>query len=159
IFAHVAGFFATTMMCHGELAKDRPGTKHLTEFYLWMSVGGMVGGMFNALISPVVFKWGLWEFPLAIFAAVIVRPKMFDIGLLDNWIAGFFEGQAEAAPAHKPGHKGKPAAAPVARTVTANESLVGTLDYAWPILILVVTAIMAMGLEGAVSGLSDSIFP
>jgi hypothetical protein len=159
IFAHVMGFFTTTMVCHGELAKDRASTKHLTEFYLWMSVGGMVGGMFNGLISPVVFKWGLWEFPLAIFAAVLVRPKMFDIGLLDNWIAGFFEGQAEAAPAHKPGHKGKHPSAPAARSVTANESLVQTLDYAWPIVILVLTAIMAMGLSGFIGNWGDSMFP
>ncbi|MBI3824343.1 MAG: hypothetical protein HY289_16885, partial [Planctomycetes bacterium] len=128
IFAHVMGFFTTTMVCHGELAKDRPSTKHLTEFYLWMSVGGMCGGLFNALISPVIFT-RVWEFPLAIFAAAIVRPKMFDVGLFDNWLAGLFEGKADSAPAHKPGHKGggKPVAPVASPGVTANESFVQTL--------------------------------
>jgi hypothetical protein len=133
IGAHVLGFFATTMVCHGELAKDRPSTKHLTEFYLWMSVGGMLGGMFNALISPIVFK-KLWEFPLAIFAAGLVRPKMFETGLLDNFLAGIFEGQAET-PTAKTGAKG-PRAAVSHGGAHASESLVTTLDFAWPVVIL-----------------------
>ena len=114
IFLHVLGFFATTMVCHGELAKDRPSTKHLTEFYLWMSVGGMVGGMFNALISPVIFS-RVWEFPLAIFAAALVRPRMFETGLLDNWLASLFQGQTESAPVHRPGQKAASRRSPTAR--------------------------------------------
>ncbi|MBI1832623.1 MAG: PDZ domain-containing protein [Planctomycetes bacterium] len=158
IFAHVAGFFATTMVCHGEMAKDRPGTKHLTEFFLWMSVGGMVGGMFNALFAPIVFYRGLWEFPLAIFAAGLVRPKMFDIGFLDNWVAGMFEGSATDA-AHKGHQKGHKHAAPTGSTVTANESLVQTLDLAWPFVILVLTALLSFALAGLVFGITDSMMP
>jgi hypothetical protein len=143
IFAHVLGFFATTMVCHGELAKDRPSTRYLTEFYLWMSVGGMLGGMFNALVAPVIFT-KLWELPLAIFAAVLVRPKMFDTGLLDNFLAGIFEGKPEVA-VGKPGQKGKSAPAIAARsTGEANDSLVRTLDYAWPIAILVLTVALIL---------------
>jgi len=67
-------FFLTALVCHGELARDRPPAKHLTEFYLWMSVGGMVGGTFNALIAPLVPWWGLFEFPLAVVFAALVRP-------------------------------------------------------------------------------------
>ena len=158
IFAHVAGFFATTMVCHGELAKDRPSTKHLTEFYLWMSVGGMVGGMFNALLAPVVFQWGLWEFPLAIFAAGLVRPKMFEVGFLDNWIASLFEGQADQAPAHKPGHKGARPAVAAPRGVTANESLVQTLDFVWPVVVLVLAAALALLFTGLVAWISGLFF-
>jgi hypothetical protein len=144
IFLHVTGFFLTTMVCHGELAKDRPSTRYLTEFYLWMSVGGMVGGMFNALIAPVIFKH-VWEFPLAIFAAALVRPRMFDTGLLDNWIASLFEGQAEAAPMHKPGQKGgKPAIAYSSGGVVANESLVRTLDIVWPLVIFALTLALSL---------------
>jgi hypothetical protein len=68
-------FFATALMCHGEMAKDRPDTKHLTEFYLWMSVGGMVGGIFNGLVAPLMF-WGVAEFPLAIMLGCLLRPTM-----------------------------------------------------------------------------------
>jgi hypothetical protein len=156
IFLHVMGFFATTMVCHGELAKDRPSTKHLTEFYLWMSVGGMCGGIFNGLIAPVIFV-KLWEFPLAIFAAGLVRPKMFDVGFLDNWIASLFEGAPDQTPAGKPGQRGpRPIAA--ARSVTANESLVNTLDFAWPVAIFVLTAVMAFALSGPISGISQKMF-
>ena len=135
MFAHVLGFFTTTMVCHGELAKDRPSTKHLTEFYLLMSVGGMLGGMFNALFAPVVFQQGIWEFPLCLFAAALARPKMFETGLFDNFLAGVFESQPDATPAGKSGQKGKHA--PVSVGVTANESLVQILDFAWAGVILV----------------------
>ena len=66
-------FFVTALVCHGELANDRPATEHLTEFYLWMSVGGVLGGLFNALLAPVIFTEVL-EFPLMIAAAALVRP-------------------------------------------------------------------------------------
>jgi hypothetical protein len=144
IFAHVMGFFTTTMVCHGELAKDRPSPRHLTEFYLWMSVGGMLGGMFNGLVAPVIFK-KLWELPLAIFAAALARPKMFDVGFLDNWIAGFTEGSSEQ-PAGKPGQKGKPHAPAPRTAASASESLVGTLDFVWPIGIGILAVILAFGL-------------
>ena len=49
------GFFLVTMVCHGELAKDRPTTRHLTEYFLLMSVGGALGGLFNAMIAPQIF--------------------------------------------------------------------------------------------------------
>ena len=48
--------FAVAMVCHGEVARSRPATRHLTEFYLWISVGGVLGGAFNALLAPVIFS-------------------------------------------------------------------------------------------------------
>jgi len=45
---HLLTFFLTAMVAHGELARDRPAARHLTEFYLWMSVGGVLGGMVGA---------------------------------------------------------------------------------------------------------------
>ena len=53
---HLATFFVTAMVCHGQLAADRPEPSQLTEFYLWMSLGGVVGGLFSALVAPVVFQ-------------------------------------------------------------------------------------------------------
>jgi SAM-dependent methyltransferase len=73
---HIAAFFTTTLLCHGELAKDRPSAKHLTEFYLWMSVGGVLGGMFNALVAPLAFSYGIIEYPLAMVVACLMRPYM-----------------------------------------------------------------------------------
>ena len=73
---HVLVFFLTALMCHGELAKDRPGTAHLTEFYLWMSVGGVLGGLFNGLFAPKFFQVGVLEYPIAMVFACILRPRM-----------------------------------------------------------------------------------
>lgn len=73
---HLLTFFVTAMVCHGALAKRRPTTKHLTEFYLWMSAGGVLGGIFNALIAPLVFD-SIAEYPIVIVLACALRP-MFD---------------------------------------------------------------------------------
>ena len=73
---HVLVFFFTTLVCHGELAKDRPGTAHLTEFYLWMSLGGVLGGIFNALIAPLIFWTGPHEYALAMICSYLLRPNL-----------------------------------------------------------------------------------
>lgn len=61
-------FFTAALVCHGRLAADRPAPAHLTEFYLWLSIGGALGGIFNALIAPLLFREVL-EYPLAILLA------------------------------------------------------------------------------------------
>jgi tetratricopeptide (TPR) repeat protein len=66
-------FFVIAMVCHGQLAADRPAGSHLTEFYLWMSLGGVLGGLFNALVAPLLFS-GAVEYPLMIAAACLLRP-------------------------------------------------------------------------------------
>ena len=66
--------FGVAMVCHGEVARSRPATQHLTDFYLWVSVGGVLGGAFNALLAPVVFSTVL-EFPIAlVLAAMLCQP-------------------------------------------------------------------------------------
>jgi protein-L-isoaspartate O-methyltransferase len=73
---HMLAFFGVCLVCHGELAKDRPPPEYLTAFYLWLSVGGVLGGLFNALIAPVIFhRVGLVEYPLALALAALVRPR------------------------------------------------------------------------------------
>jgi hypothetical protein len=73
---HLTVFFLTALVCHGELAKDRPSARYLTEFYLWMSVGGVLGGLFNGLIAPVAFQFGVVEYPLAVLLAIMLRPSL-----------------------------------------------------------------------------------
>ncbi|HEV3166788.1 MAG TPA: fused MFS/spermidine synthase [Isosphaeraceae bacterium] len=69
---HLLGFFVLALFCHGELARDRPHTRHLTEFYLWIAVGGALGGMFNALLAPLMFD-RVAEYPLVIVLACLFR--------------------------------------------------------------------------------------
>lgn len=102
IIVHLLAFFITTMVCHGELAKDRPDTKHLTEFYLLMSVGGMIGGIFNALLAPAaggVLPF-VWEYPFAIFVAGVLRPTMFESDWLDEMLGIQTEGKGIEKPAN-----------------------------------------------------------
>src|SRR5262245_22143600 len=61
---HFALLFVVSLACHGELAMSRPAPRFLTGFYLLISVGGVLGGLANALIAPVVFR-SLLEYPLA----------------------------------------------------------------------------------------------
>ncbi len=73
---HMLAFFGVCLVCHGELAKDRPPPEHLTAFYFWMSFGGVLGGLFNALVAPIVFaSVGMVEYPLALLLAAAIRPR------------------------------------------------------------------------------------
>ncbi len=73
LLVHLAVFFVSAMVCHGELARTRPAVTRLTEFYLCMAVGGALGGIFNAVVAPLVFD-ALYEYPLVIALACLLRP-------------------------------------------------------------------------------------
>lgn len=72
---HLAAFFLAVMVCHGELARLRPNTRHLTTYYLIMSFAGMLGGMFNTFVAPFIFN-AVYEYPLMIVAALLLRPGL-----------------------------------------------------------------------------------
>jgi len=78
---NVVAFFVITMVCHGELSRSRPAAQHLTAFYMWMSAGGVIGGIFAGLIAPNVFSWVL-EYPLLVVLAILCRPGL---ELPTNW--------------------------------------------------------------------------
>ena len=75
--------FCACMVCHGELVRLKPHPKYLTLFYLSMSAGGAIGGIFVAIISPILFST-LFELHLGIVAscvllmAVIFRDQASD---------------------------------------------------------------------------------
>ena len=75
IAAHLAVFFVCALVCHGELARRRPPARYLTGFYLWMSAGGMIGGIAAALMAPFAFNW-VAEYPILIALAVLCRPGL-----------------------------------------------------------------------------------
>jgi hypothetical protein len=70
---HLLALFWIGMVCHGELARDRPPAEYLTVFYLILSAGGVLGGMFNALLAPLIFPTVL-EYPLVLVLACFLRP-------------------------------------------------------------------------------------
>lgn len=69
----LAAFFLTTLMCHQRLVARRPDPAYLTEFYLCLSLGGVVGGAFNAFLAPVIFN-NVWEYQIVLALAVLARP-------------------------------------------------------------------------------------
>jgi len=71
---HLIAFFVAAMVCHAELVARRPDSSHLTAFYLAMSLGGVLGGAFTTLLSPVVFTRVL-EYPILIGAAMLAMPE------------------------------------------------------------------------------------
>lgn len=65
--------FVVAVALHGRMYDDRPSPSKLTLFYLVMSAGGVLGGIFTALFAPVVFDWA-WEHPLLVLAAALLVP-------------------------------------------------------------------------------------
>ena len=70
---HLLCFFVIAMACHGELARTRPAAKYLTGFYVALSFGGMLGGLFAGLIAPFTFSW-IAEYPILLALAALCRP-------------------------------------------------------------------------------------
>ena len=74
---HLVVYFFTALLLHSELARLRPDPRHLTHYYLWMSLGGVLGGTFNALIAPVLFPQA-YEYPIAIVIGCLMIPSLAD---------------------------------------------------------------------------------
>ncbi|MEC9005269.1 MAG: fused MFS/spermidine synthase [Planctomycetota bacterium] len=68
--SYLAMLFAVCMLCHGELVRRKPAVTYLTAFYLWVSVGGAVGGLLVSLVCPLIFHSYL-ELNLAMLVALV----------------------------------------------------------------------------------------
>lgn len=71
-------FFVTAMVAHGELVRRRPDASRLTEFYLWMSFGGVLGGLFAGLLAPLLFN-AVIEYPILLVAGLLCRPGLISL--------------------------------------------------------------------------------
>src|ERR1700754_3810932 len=70
----LTGFFFSALVCHLALSQSRPSADRLTEFYLFVSLGGVIGGAFAAFVAPLIFN-NVYEFPLALAAVCLFRPR------------------------------------------------------------------------------------
>jgi hypothetical protein len=94
LLLHMATFFAVALVCHGELARGRPPAKWLTSFYLIMSLGGMLGGLFNSLVAPIIFNF-VSEYPITLVAACLLLPRLAPAQKDETWsfhLFGFIPG-------------------------------------------------------------------
>ena len=82
---HLAAFTMAALVCHGRLAAGRPAAAHLTEYYFWIAFGGMLGGVFNTLATPVLFSRVI-EYPLVLVLALAARRGR-DAAAAPSWSA------------------------------------------------------------------------
>ncbi|MBV9122701.1 MAG: fused MFS/spermidine synthase, partial [Planctomycetes bacterium] len=92
LLLHLAAFFVVALACHGELARRRPPARHLTRFYLAIAAGGVLGGLFNTLLAPLLFT-STAEYPLMLLLGYLVVPRPHapedqtpKINSLDIWL-------------------------------------------------------------------------
>ncbi|MDA1132659.1 MAG: fused MFS/spermidine synthase [Proteobacteria bacterium] len=85
LFLHLAGLFVTAMVCHGELARLRPVASRLTEFYLVMSLGGVLGGLFAGILAPMLLDRVL-EYPAVLVLALLLRPLPPEGARIWRWL-------------------------------------------------------------------------
>lgn len=72
---HLAVYVVVTLSVHTQLSRSKPEARHLTEFFLWMSLGGVLGGAFNTLAAPHIFN-SVVEYPLALLLSCLLLPKV-----------------------------------------------------------------------------------
>jgi len=72
LLLHLAVLTLGALLCHQRLAERRPDPSHLTEFYLLISLGGVVGGAFSALVAPIAFN-DIAEYPIAVALVALLR--------------------------------------------------------------------------------------
>ena len=76
VFIALMVLFVASVALHTRLYRLRPTPAHLTSFYLAMSIGGALGGVFSGLVAPVIFDW-TWEYPILILATGSLMPQSF----------------------------------------------------------------------------------
>jgi hypothetical protein len=109
---HLATFFVAAMVCHGELALSRPRVERLTEFYLWVALGGVLGGAFNALAAPRLFD-RIVEYPLAFVLVFLLPPRLGQRRSLGEVLWTFSVGKSRASASSPLARKAAVAASPL----------------------------------------------
>lgn len=154
IALHLTFLFVAATMCHTRLAEERPAPQHLTEFYLLIAVGGALGGIFVSLVAPLVFD-AVWEYPIAIALALLLRPagqrrpglRVLTVGasvvLIGLVIAGVAGGDGPAWPGW----------VPAVALATALLGILLATSLLRPVLALTVFAILGVSVWGDASAI------
>lgn len=79
-----AALFVFCMVCHGELVRRKPHPRHLTLFYLMLSLGGAMGGLFVGLVAPAAFP-AYFELPIGLFLCALLTVIVLWRGLRLHW--------------------------------------------------------------------------
>lgn len=79
-----SALFVFCMVCHGELVRRKPHPRHLTLFYLMLSIGGALGGMFVGLLAPAAFS-AYFELPVGLFLCALLVLAVLWRSLARTW--------------------------------------------------------------------------
>lgn len=74
LVAQLATLFFGALLCNADLADERPGAAQLTDFYLWIALGGVIGGIANSIVAPLVFSTVV-EYPLTLVALALLLRR------------------------------------------------------------------------------------
>jgi hypothetical protein len=80
--SHLMFYFAAALMYHHRLYTLRPKAEQLTQFYLWMSFGGVLGGIFSGLLAPYIFN-SILEYPILVSLVMLVHPAIREASRAD----------------------------------------------------------------------------
>jgi SAM-dependent methyltransferase len=93
VLVFTIGIYFVCMFCHGELARMRPGPRHLTFFYLIVSLGGVFGGVLVGIVAPVTlpayFELEIALVAIAVLAVVVNRGRVLPIMAMLVGVVGF----------------------------------------------------------------------
>jgi hypothetical protein len=98
---YLGAMFCVCMVCHGELARLKPGPRHLTEFYLLISAGGAIGGLLVGIVAPLIFDT-YFEWPISVAVSVMLSAGVL---IVPRWTKGRNSPQPQADKAIKPAAK------------------------------------------------------
>ena len=87
---HLFCFYASARLCLGALAADRPAATALTTYFNWIGIGGLVGGLFQLVVAPFLFRNAFLEYSLLAALASTMRPAWTTNGLFDWAICTMF---------------------------------------------------------------------
>jgi hypothetical protein len=98
---HLLGLYVAARSCHGELARDRPPAGGLTEYFLWIALGGALGGLFSALLAPLLFRTAVTEYWLVLVLVCMFRPGGLVNGGADALVVLLLNAGARLKPSTK----------------------------------------------------------
>lgn len=104
MLVYLGSFYLTVRLCVGMLANDRPAAPALTTYYAWIGLGGLVGGLFQLVVAPLIFRRAYLEYSLLAALACTLRAAWVPHGFSD-WLLclALFARKKDDAPSPWPG--------------------------------------------------------
>ncbi|MGB7329255.1 MAG: fused MFS/spermidine synthase [Rubripirellula sp.] len=142
---HLLTFFLGAMLCHGELVRRRPDASGLTEFYLWLSVGGVLGGFFNAIVAPSLFAV-LLEFGIVVAIACLFTKANGEVPAGEDEAVPETRSMPPPAKTRKPKRRKSVAQVDAAEPSAQHESIIDLQSVIrhWPLVVATLVSVLLL---------------